>query len=145
MNPATMCRSLSRCQRMVVSCPGRFQARTISQVATVEEFKELSPAKEGAPVLAFFTASWCQPCRDVVPHLEDLSSRLEGKYLKMARVDVAQLPEVAREHGVEAVPYFLVLRDGHVVERLAGNGPKAIEEVAERHAAMFEELQKKKE
>ena len=26
--------------------------------------------------------------------------------------------------GVEAVPYFLVLRDGHVVERLAGDGPK---------------------
>ena len=26
--------------------------------------------------------------------------------------------------GVDAVPYFLVLRDGHVVERLAGNEPK---------------------
>ncbi|CAJ1328598.1 unnamed protein product [Effrenium voratum] len=114
--------------------------RSICHVASAEELKRLSPP-QAAPVLVFFTAAWCQPCRSVLPHLEDISDRFEGPHLKLAQVDVSDSPEAAREFRVEAVPYFLVLRDGHVVERLAGDGPKELAEVAERHAAAFEKLQ----
>eukprot|EP00439_Symbiodinium_sp_Y106_P035603 s2747_g4.t1 len=107
--------------------------RGIGHVASVREVQELSTAK-AAPVLAVFTASWCQPCRMLAPHLEDISEKFEGRFLKMVQVDVTDIPEAAREFRVDAVPYFLVLRDGHVVERLLGNEPKAVAEAAERHA-----------
>eukprot|EP00434_Breviolum_minutum_P035419 symbB.v1.2.031355.t1/scaffold3632.1/size52985/5 len=113
--------------------------RCISHAASLEELKNL-PALKAPPVLVFFTASWCQPCRDAMPHLEDVSSRFEGPFLKMAQIDVADLPDAAQEFGVDSVPYFVVLRDGHVVERLAGYGPKDIAELAERHAAAFQKL-----
>eukprot|EP00913_Durusdinium_trenchii_P035581 g33297.t1 len=48
--------------------------------------------------------------------VEDISSRFEGPLLKMAQVDVTDLPDAARDYRVDAVPYFLVLRDGHVIE-----------------------------
>ncbi|CAE7762675.1 trxA [Symbiodinium sp. CCMP2592] len=72
---------------------------------------------------------------------EDISEKFEGRFLKMVQVDVTDIPEAAREFRVDAVPYFLVLRDGHVVERLLGNEPKAVAEAAERHAAAFEKMQ----
>ncbi|CAE7530318.1 THL-2 [Symbiodinium sp. CCMP2456] len=133
---------VSRWRRQVAgelrrSCPAR---RGIGHVASVREVQELSTAK-AAPVLAVFTASWCQPCRMLAPHLEDISEKFEGRFLKMVQVDVTDIPEAAREFRVDAVPYFLVLRDGHVVERLLGNEPKAVAEAAQRHAAAFEKMQ----
>ncbi|CAE8640112.1 unnamed protein product [Polarella glacialis] len=119
------------------------QRRRISDVASSTDFQSLSAKAGGPPVLVFFTATWCQPCREVAPHLRELSRRLEGPHLRIARIDVQETPDLAREQGVEAVPQFLVLRDGQVVERLAGNGPEAITEVAERHAASFAEMLKK--
>ncbi|CAE7323901.1 trxA [Symbiodinium natans] len=77
----------------------------------------------------------------LVPHLEEISAKFEGRFLKMVQVDVTDVPEAAREFRVDAVPYFLVLRDGHVVERLAGNEPKVVAETAQRHASAFEKLQ----
>lgn len=59
----------------------------------------------------------------------------------MAQVNVNDLPDAAREFGVDSVPYFVVLRDGHVVERLAGHSPKDIADVAEKHAVAFQKLQ----
>ncbi|CAK9083425.1 Thioredoxin H-type (Trx-H), partial [Durusdinium trenchii] len=114
--------------------------RSISMAASLEDVKNLSELK-APPVLVFFTASWCEPCRAVMPHFQDISSRFEGPLLKMAQVDVTDLPDAARDYRVDAVPYFLVLRDGHVVERLAGNGPEEIEQVAEKHALAFQKLQ----
>mmetsp|Transcript_47365 Transcript_47365/g.110804 ORF Transcript_47365/g.110804 Transcript_47365/m.110804 type:complete len:144 (-) Transcript_47365:78-509(-) len=136
---------LPRAWHRLGSSTSRWQAplfrRSVGCVATAEELRQLSPLK-AAPVFVFFTASWCQPCRAFAPHLEEISTKFEGPHLKMVQVDVTALPEAAREFRVDAVPYFVILRDGHVVERVAGNEPKAINQLAERHALAFEKLQK---
>eukprot|EP00933_Yihiella_yeosuensis_P026671 TRINITY_DN20735_c0_g3_i1.p1 TRINITY_DN20735_c0_g3~~TRINITY_DN20735_c0_g3_i1.p1 ORF type:complete len:148 (-),score=28.77 TRINITY_DN20735_c0_g3_i1:73-516(-) len=134
-------------QRRLIAFPTArgVQNRLISDLTSAEEWKQLSPAKVGAPpTLAFFTAAWCQPCRDVIPHLEDVESKFAGPNLRIVRVDVSVLPELANSEGVEVVPQILVLRDGHVVERMAGNGGKEIQEMARRHATAYAEFVRKK-
>src|SRR5690349_952357 len=44
--------------------------------------------QRGHPVLLNFWATWCPPCVDEVPSLEDLASRLRGTDLRMLAVSV---------------------------------------------------------
>eukprot|EP00435_Cladocopium_sp_Y103_P073610 s60_g44.t1 len=104
-----------RLQTVALRKQGRLM-RCISQAGSLEALKSLSAVK-AQPVFVFFTASWCQPCRDTTPHLEDCS----GPFLKMAQVDVNDLPDAAREFG-----------------RLDKSD---IADVAEKHAVAFQKLQ----
>mmetsp|Transcript_97416 Transcript_97416/g.247700 ORF Transcript_97416/g.247700 Transcript_97416/m.247700 type:complete len:150 (-) Transcript_97416:43-492(-) len=122
----------------------RPRGRGISDVASTEEFQRLTAAG-GPPTLAFYTAPWCGPCQEVAPHIDDISGRLEGRHLRILRIDVDAMHNLAREQGIKAVPQFEVHREGHVVERLAGCGPEAVAEAAARHAADYAEMLKKKE
>lgn len=117
--------------------------RTLTDVASEADFARATDAK-GPPTLTFYTAAWCEPCQEIAAHIEELSSQLEGPHLRMVRVDVECLPSLVRSQGVKAVPHFEVHRAGHVVERLAGCGPEAVREVAERHASDFAEMLKKR-
>ena len=45
-------------------------------------------AQRGHPVLLNFWATWCPPCVDEVPSLEDLARKLEGTDLRLLAVSV---------------------------------------------------------
>ena len=45
-------------------------------------------AQHGHPVLLNFWATWCPPCVDEVPSLEDLARKLDGTDLRMLAVSV---------------------------------------------------------
>ena len=45
-------------------------------------------AQRGHPVLLNFWATWCPPCVDEVPSLEDLARKLDGTDLRMLAVSV---------------------------------------------------------
>ena len=44
--------------------------------------------QRGHPVLLNFWATWCPPCVDEVPSLEDLARRLDGTDMRMLAVSV---------------------------------------------------------
>eukprot|EP00928_Gymnodinium_smaydae_P092641 TRINITY_DN76562_c0_g1_i1.p1 TRINITY_DN76562_c0_g1~~TRINITY_DN76562_c0_g1_i1.p1 ORF type:complete len:186 (-),score=49.24 TRINITY_DN76562_c0_g1_i1:54-545(-) len=108
-----------------------------TEVSSAEHYADL--LKEKRPTtLAYFTAPWCQPCRDVEPHVKELGERL-GRRTRLLRVDVQATMDVAQAASVEAVPHFVIYRGGHLVERLLGCGPEAVEAALLRHVALEEE------
>ena len=44
--------------------------------------------QKGHPVLVNFWATWCPPCVDEVPSIEDLARRLKGTDMRMLAVSV---------------------------------------------------------
>ncbi|XP_020578604.1 thioredoxin H1-like [Phalaenopsis equestris] len=87
---------------------------------TVEEWKrQLEVAKESSKlVIVDFTATWCGPCRFIAPIFADLAKKFtEAIFLK---VDVDELKEVSAEWKVEAMPTFLFLKDGQLVDKMVG-------------------------
>lgn len=71
------------------------------------------------PVLVDLWAPWCGPCRMVSPAVEAAAAALAG-HLKVVKVNVDELPDVANRYGVQGIPTLLVLRDGAVLGRQVG-------------------------
>nr|XP_027102044.1 thioredoxin H2-like [Coffea arabica] len=78
-----------------------------------------------------FAASWCGPCKLMEPLVKDMS----GKYtdIDFVKIDVDELPDVAQEHRVQAMPTFLLLKQGKEVDRIVGAKKDELEKKILKH------------
>lgn len=65
------------------------------------------------PVLVDFSASWCPPCREMAPKLEQLAAEHRG--VKVVEVDVDANPRLSRRFNVEVLPTLMVFYRGERV------------------------------
>ncbi len=71
------------------------------------------------PVLVDFWAEWCGPCKAIAPVLDELAGEL-GDQLKIVKVNVDELPELANQFSVRSIPTLLVIKSGTVQEQMVG-------------------------
>jgi thioredoxin 1 len=68
-------------------------------------------------VLVDFMTHWCGPCKEMVPHLEQIALELEGN-LMVGRLDVDRNRIVSEKFGIKQFPTLMILKDGEEVSRL---------------------------
>lgn len=68
-------------------------------------------------VLVDFYADWCGPCQMLEPIVERLAAETPAT---VAKVDIDELRELARENEVQGVPTMLLYEDGELSERIVG-------------------------
>lgn len=73
-------------------------------------------------VLLDFWASWCGPCRMVVPIIEEIAR--ERPDIKVGKVNVDEQPELARQFAVSSIPMLVVMENGKIVNQAVGARPK---------------------
>jgi len=70
-------------------------------------------------------APWCGPCLMVAPAVEELASIYRGKIV-FGKLNVDENPETAERYGIEAIPTFLIFKNGELVDRFTGAMPKRL-------------------
>ena len=65
-----------------------------------------------------FTATWCGPCRTIAPFFGELAKRFPN--VIFLKVDVDELKSVSEDWAIEAMPTFIFLKEGTIVDKIVG-------------------------
>jgi thioredoxin 1 len=85
---------------------------------TQENFSE-EVLKSSTPVLVDFWAQWCNPCRALIPILDELADEYDGR-VKIGKVNTDDQQSLAVEYGITAIPTMLLFNQGQVVDQVRG-------------------------
>ncbi|XP_057770605.1 thioredoxin H2 [Salvia miltiorrhiza] len=78
-----------------------------------------------------FTATWCGPCKFMAPAFDAMSAKYTD--VDFVKVDVDELADVAREFAVQAMPSFVLLKQGKEVDRVVGAKKDELEKKICKH------------
>ncbi len=96
---------------------------------------EVIDASAKVPVLAYFTAPWCGPCKTLGPALEAAVTAARGK-IRMVRLDVDRNQTLAQQMRVQSIPAVFAFVGGQPVDGFMGaQTPAQIKAFVERAIA----------
>lgn len=96
-----------------------------------DSLPSLMKSSESRPVLAWLTASWCGPCKQVAPLVDRLSEKSPG--IDIIKIDIDDFPAIAEDLEISSVPTFIMFENKAVVARVIGANGSKIEEMTAKY------------
>ncbi|MFC5181930.1 thioredoxin family protein [Actinomadura harenae] len=97
--------------------------QNVVAIDDADDFDRLLARAGERPVLAYFTAKWCGPCKQFGPIVERFAAD-NAERLSTARIDIDVAPELAERYEIQGVPTVLVIRSREVIAGHGGSLPR---------------------
>src|SRR6266436_5640317 len=75
--------------------------------------------KSDQPVLVDFWAEWCHPCKMLLPAVEQVAEKYQGK-TKVVKLNVDDNNPTAQLCGIKGIPTLILFKGGVEAERVVG-------------------------
>ena len=69
-----------------------------------------------------FWASWCGPCRQLSPVVEQVAK--ENPDVKVCKVNVEEAESLAHDFKIMNIPTLVIMKNGQTINKLIGVVPK---------------------
>ena len=89
-----------------------------------DENFEQEVLKSDKPVLVDFFATWCGPCRQMLPIVTELSEEMTEQ-VKIVKLDVDEAPKTAEKYEIQSIPTMILFKDGKAKTTKNGASTKA--------------------
>ena len=108
----------TRCGKCKSGLPGPNTPVTVESETAFAQIAALCPL----PLLVDYWAAWCGPCKMMAPELDKVAASAAGK-LVVLKVNTDELPGLAQQARVSALPTLVVMRGGRELRRDSGARP----------------------
>ena len=96
----------------------------MATIKVSDESFEKDVIKNSKPTICDFWASWCNPCLQIAPVLEEISEEMKDD-VRITKLNIDENPATPQKYGVRGIPTLLLFRNGEVVAEKVGALPKA--------------------
>lgn len=76
------------------------------------------------PIVIDFSATWCGPCRQLAPIIDELAKEYDGR-IAVGKCDIEEAVELTEEYGIRNIPTVLFIKNGQIVDKFVGSKSKA--------------------
>ena len=75
------------------------------------------------PIVLDFSATWCGPCKQLAPIIDELSNEYAGR-IAVGKCDIEEADDLTAEYGIRNVPTVIFIKNGQVVDKFVGSKSK---------------------
>lgn len=95
--------------------------------------QEVIDTSHQVPVLVDFWATWCEPCKALLPILDKLAEEYAGQF-RLAKIEVEKEQNLAAQFAIRSVPTLKMVVNGQFVDQFNGElSEPSVREYIDKH------------
>lgn len=102
----------------------------VLEIESTAHYTEVATQAGALPIVIDFFATWCGPCVMIKPIFEQYSEEFKGKAV-FIKIDVDKCEELSAQFNIEAMPTFIIVKNGSPAATMRGANPAGLKKLIE--------------